>query len=84
MSGVEVVIKIEIRPSARNPSVGCEAERLGDGYFRLVLDGEAELDIDALEAGLLRTNYPALRTALASYLEAAIKKSRATATEPRS
>jgi hypothetical protein len=44
------------------------------GYFRLVLDEAAELDIDAFEDGLLRRCYPALRDALAQRLERAIKK----------
>ncbi len=38
-------------------------EKLNDGLFSLVLEREAVMDIDALEAGFLRTNYPALRDA---------------------
>lgn len=49
-------------------------EKLGDGLFRLILESEAVLDIDAPEAGLLRTNYTALRDALAHHLEDASKK----------
>jgi hypothetical protein len=50
------------------------AEQTEKGCFRLVLDEAAELDIDALEDGLLRACYPALRDALAQHLEGAIKK----------
>ena len=50
------------------------AEQTERGYFRLVLDEAAELDIDGLEDGMLRTCYPALRDALAQHLEQAIKK----------
>jgi len=55
------------------------AKQIGEGHFQLVLDAEKSLDIDALEDGLLRTSFPALRDALATYLQEEVKKSRADA-----
>ena len=39
-----------------------------------MLEGKEGLDIDGMEQGLLRTNYPALRDALAQHLESEVKK----------
>ena len=68
-------LKIDIKPTEAERSPDKRAEQTDRGYFRLVLDEAAELDIDALEDGMLRTCYPALRDALAQHLEQAIKKS---------
>jgi hypothetical protein len=72
MANIEVSVKIDMKPTDAGRSPDKMAER---GCFRLVLDEAAELDIDTLEDGLLRTCYPALRDALAQHLEQAIKKS---------
>ena len=75
MANIEVSIKIDMKPTDAGRSPDKMAERTEKGCFRLVLDEAAELDIDALEDGLLRACYPALRDALAQHLEGAIKKS---------
>jgi hypothetical protein len=75
MANIEVSVKIDMKPADAGRSPDKMAEQIDTGCFRLVLDEAAELDIDALEDGLLRTCYPALRDALAQDLEGAIKKS---------
>ncbi len=72
---IEVCIKIEMKPTqAPHSHFASGAERIGQGQFRIVLEGEKSLDIDALEDGLLRANFPALREALATHLEQEVKK----------
>ncbi len=75
MKNIEITIKVGIKETGADPLPEDSVEKLDDGLFRLVLESEAVMDIDALEAGLLRTNYPALRDALAYHLEQASKKS---------
>ncbi len=75
MANIEVSVKIDMNPTDAGRSPDKMAEQSERGYFRLVLDEAAELDIDALEDGVLRRCYPALRDALAQHLERAIKKS---------
>jgi hypothetical protein len=79
-NNVEVCVKIHMRPT-QAPPTGSKAgvQRLGHGHFQIVLEGEKSLDIDALEDGLLRANFPALRETLATHLEDEVKKSRADA-----
>jgi hypothetical protein len=74
MSQLEVTIKVDIRSTEEPKPEGEEVERLEQGHFRLVLEGDKELDIDGLEQALLQVNYPALRDALSSHLEATAKK----------
>ena len=74
MGDVEISIKIEINPTEQHRPRSGEVERVDEGHFRLVLSDQDPLDIEALEQGRLRTNYPALREALAQPLEAAVKK----------
>ena len=74
MKNIEITIKVDIKETGSAPLPEDGVEKLDDGLFRLVLESEAVMDIDALEAGLLRTNYPALRDALAHHLEQASKK----------
>jgi hypothetical protein len=74
MSQLEVTIKVDIRSTEAPSSASEEVERLEPGHFRLVLEGAKELDIDGLEQALLQVNYPALRDALSSHLEASAKK----------
>ena len=71
---VEVSIKVEFKSTEEQPTAAAP-EQFGEGCFRLVLPEQQELDIDALEAGLLRTNYSALRDALSVHLTQAVKKS---------
>ena len=74
MKNIEITIKAGIKETGADQYPADSVEKLDDGLFRLVLESEAEMDIDALEAGLLRTNYPALRDALVHHLEQASKK----------
>ena len=74
MKNIEITIKVDIKETGSAPLPEDDVEKLDDGLFRLVLESEAVMDIDALEAGLLRTNYPALRDALVHHLEQASKK----------
>jgi hypothetical protein len=72
-----LALKIRIEMSECEEPVSGQADgpaALGDGEFRLVLEGNKSLDIDALEAGLLRTSYPAIRQALGDHLSAVLKK----------
>ena len=74
MGNIEISIKINISETKASVNSDHLAEQMGDGHFRLILDDSSVLDINALEKGLLRTNYPALRDALAKHLESDIKK----------
>jgi hypothetical protein len=47
---------------------------MGPGEFELVLDEKQAISIDDCEQALLRTNYPAVRAALAEHLSAMSKK----------
>jgi hypothetical protein len=78
MSGnIEVSINIQIKRTDAPPTPAeGEAVQNREGCFHLVLDAEKSLDIDALEDGLLRTSFPALRSALATHLEEEVKKGR--------
>ena len=76
MRNIEISIKVDIRETETNVSPDESVEKVDDGYFRLVLDGKSEMNIDELEAGLLQTNYPALRDALSHHLESISKKKR--------
>jgi hypothetical protein len=72
---LELKIRIEMSESDAPVSGDSETpEAIGVGQFRLVLDGDKSLDIDALEAGLLRTSYPAIRHALGQHLSDEVKK----------
>lgn len=80
MSFVPITIKVDIKPIETELPSTSTPEKAEDGCFRLIVDGKSSMDIDALEDGLLQTNYPALRDALAQYLsleseKEALKKS---------
>ncbi len=74
MNNIEVSIKININPTDMSICTDQSSAKMDDGHFRLVLDKKAALDIDALEDGLLHATYPAMRDALAHYLEEATRK----------
>jgi hypothetical protein len=74
MSHYKVSIKIAIEPTEDKLSPEGQAQKVSDGHFQLVLENTEGLDIDGLEQGLLSTNYPALRDALAQHLESELKK----------
>jgi hypothetical protein len=55
----------------------------GPDQFELVLDEKQALSIDDCEQALLRTDYPAVRAALAQHLTAMSKKKPKSRPEPR-
>ena len=55
-------------------TTGSAPERMNDGSFNMILEDKAEFDISRLENAMLRTNYPALRTALSEHLGDCSKK----------
>jgi hypothetical protein len=76
MRNIIASINVEFRET-EDPATGNDGvERLDDGSFRVVLDHQAEFNIDRLENALLQTSYPALRKALSTHLEQASKKTR--------
>lgn len=76
MRNIKIKINIGIIET-EEPVEGDGLERMDDGAFSLILDHKDEFDIDRLESALLRTSYPALRTALSEHLEHVSKKKRA-------
>ena len=74
MSNAEVTVQIHIKPTEAIVYETGSPRKVDDGCFQLILDGNASCDINVLEDSLLRTNYPALRDALAHHLEAESKK----------
>lgn len=70
-------IEVSIKFSETDEPLNGEANtgRNDEGVFSLILDRQAEFDIDGLENALLRTSYPAMRAALSKHLEEASKKS---------
>ena len=79
---LEVTVKVSIRETEDSPTVDGEIERVERGQFRVVLAGDQELNIDGLEQSLLEVNYPALRDALSTHLEAVSKKKRSGTSRP--
>ena len=81
MGGIEMSrslalkIRIEMVESEEPVSGHLDGPKeLDNGEFQLVLDGDKSLDIDALEAGLLRASFPAMRQALGDHLSSVLKK----------
>ena len=73
MSNYEIVIKIDIQKTEKATSSD-GAIKCADGSFRITLPEESAQSIDACENALLRTNFPALRDALASHLSSISKE----------
>ena len=69
---LELSIRIEINETDALQTEDSIQDLTGVG--RLVLGGDRSLDIDAIESGLLRTTYPALRNAMATHLANEVKK----------
>ena len=61
MKNIEITIKVDIKETGSAPLPEDGVEKLYDGLFKLILEWGAVRDVNALETGLLRTNYPALR-----------------------
>jgi hypothetical protein len=74
MCNVIVSINVSLRETEDLATENDGVERMDDGSFRVVLDPQAEFNIDRLENALLQTSYPALRKALSDHLERASKK----------
>ena len=70
-------LKIRIEMSECDAPVSGESdlpEAIGVGQFRIVIDGGKSLDIDTIEASMLRTGYSAFRDALGQHLSNDVKK----------
>lgn len=68
----KITVKVEIVESDEEPTASHIETR--DGQFELVISEAQALSIDDCEQALLRTNYPAIRAALASHLSELSKK----------
>ena len=71
---VKFRIKVEIIETEEDVSPDREADRQGVGDFSLVLPESDELNLSALDRAALDVSYPALRDAVKTHVEAAIKK----------
>jgi hypothetical protein len=76
-------IKVQIEIVESEEEIQDEPLETGPGQFELVLDENQALSIDDCEQALLRTNYPAVRAALAQHLAAMSKKKPVSRPEPR-
>jgi len=72
--GKNYKIKVQIEIVESTEEIQDEPQEVGAGQFELVLDEKQALSIDDCEQALLRTNYPAVRAALAAHLSAMSKK----------
>lgn len=68
----KIKVKVEIVESDQEAEV--DLNQSEDGQFELVISAEQAVSIDECEQALLRTNYPAIRAALAKHLTALSKK----------
>ena len=73
MSNYEIIIKIDIQKT-ENAALTDDTSKCDDGSFRITLPEKSAQSIDACEKALLRTNFPALRDALASHLSSISKE----------
>jgi hypothetical protein len=74
MRNIKVRITVDFIETQDPVTTGNNPERMDDGSFSITLDNKAEFDISRLENAMLRTNYPALRTALSEHLGDCSKK----------
>ena len=74
MRNIIVSINVSLRETEDSVTESDGVERMDDGSFRVILDHQAEFNIDRLESALLQTSYPALRKALSDPFEQASKK----------
>lgn len=68
----KIKVKVEIVESDQEAEV--DLNQTADGQFELVISQEQAISIDECEQALLRTNYPAIRAALAKHLSELSKK----------
>jgi len=71
---VKFRIKVEIIETEEEVSSDREPDRQGVGDFSVVLPESDELNLSALDRAALDVSYPALRDAVKSHVEEAIKK----------
>ena len=74
MRNIIVSINVSLRETEDPATESKGVERMDDGSFRVILDHQAEFNLDRLESALLQTSYAALRKALSDPLEQASKK----------
>ena len=74
MRNIQIRISVEMVETQAPVTEGDNPGRMDDGSFSVILGNEAEFDISRLENVMLRTAYPALRTALSEHLEDASEK----------
>jgi spermidine/putrescine-binding protein len=67
-----IKVKVEIVESDQEAEV--DLIQTEDGQFELVITEEQAVSIDECEQALLRTNYPAIRAAIAEHLTELSKK----------
>ena len=68
----KIKVKVEIVESEQEAEV--DLIQTEDGQFELVITQEQAVSIDECEQALLRTNYPAIRAAIAKHLTELSKK----------
>lgn len=68
----KIKVKVEIVESDQEAEV--DLNQSEDGQFELVISAEQAVSIDECEQALLRTNYPAIRAAIAKHLTELSKK----------
>ena len=68
----KIKVKVEIVESDQEAAV--DLSQTEDGEFELVISAEQAVSIDECEQALLRTNYPAIRAAIANHLTELSKK----------
>ena len=76
MRNMKIEVSIKFSESEEAVTGRVINDRNDEGVFSLILDRQAEFDIDGLENALLRTSFPAMRDAISKHLEGASKKSR--------
>ena len=68
----KIKVKVEIVESEQEAEV--DLIQTEEGQFELVITQEQAVSIDECEQALLRTNYPAIRAAIAKHLTELSKK----------
>ena len=74
MRNMKIEVSIKFSESEEAVTGSVINDRKDEGVFSLILDRQAEFDIDGLENALLRTSFPAMRDAISKHLEGASKK----------
>ena len=67
-------IKVNVEITESDQEVEAEVVETEEGQFELVISEDQAISIDECEQALLRTNYPAIRAAIAKHLTELSKK----------